>query len=272
MRRLFLSGVALFALMSAEAFAGDASGDVNDMIDQLAPKAETGPKPAAVLKPETATEQTIVDYLDASPSRAVGPAAAALKIPSPTSGHEPQILQAITGRPELQVAVNFQGESDALAPDAGDLLNTLGAALNNTRLAKQRFLIGVHTDLVGSDEYNRSVAGLRAKAIALALAERYGVTPARLETVGFGRLQSADTATGSQIRVVNLGAFATDAPTPGIVAIPAPVKPPVARKPHMATIAPWNPNAERQYAPKPARRAKVASNRPSLPSARHLRR
>ena len=81
-------------------------------------------------------------------------------------GHKSEVINAIRGLPSMQVAVAFQGASDALAPESGALLGDLGKALDNPKLANSRFVIGVQTNSVGSDEYNLDLSGLRAKAIA----------------------------------------------------------------------------------------------------------
>jgi outer membrane protein OmpA-like peptidoglycan-associated protein len=238
MRRILLSGVALISLLSASAYADSATTDVNSMVDQLAPKADAAPPSSAVLTVQTATEINVVERLQVSASRAVGGAAQAVRLPSPERGHELEILRSLAGRPAIEVAVNFQGGSDALAQESIEFLGNLAAALNNPKLAAQRFLIGVHTDLVGSDEYNLDLAGLRARAIAGALSQQFGVPSARLEPVGFGRVQGDEGSLGSQIRVVNLGDFA---PAPAVAAPVAPVAKIVRpARPHVASTTPWN--------------------------------
>lgn len=243
MRRVLLSGVALISLLSVGAHADSATTDVNSMVDQLAPKVDAAPPSSAVLTVKTATELNVVERLQGSPSRAVGGAAQAIRLPSPERGHELEILRALVGRPAIQVAVNFQGGSDALAQESIEFLGNLAAALKDPKLAEQRFLIGVHTDLVGSDEYNLDLAGLRARAIAGALSQQFGVPAGRLAPVGFGRVQSDEGSLGSLIRVVNLGDFA---PAPTVAAPVAPVAK-IARpaRVHLASIRPWNPNAHR---------------------------
>ena len=246
MRRILLSGVALISLLSVEAYADSATTDVNSMVDQLAPKADAAPPSSAVLTVKTATELNVVERLQLSPSRAVGGAAQAIRLPSPERGHELEILHALAGRPAIEVAVDFQGGSDALVQGSTEFLGNLAAALNDPKLAGQRFLIGVHTDLVGSDEYNLDLAGLRARAIAGVLSQHFSVPSGRLQPVGFGRVQSDEGSLGSQIRVVNLGDFAP-APT---VAAPVPPAAPVAKivkpaRPRLSSVTPWNPNAHR---------------------------
>ena len=113
----------------------------------------------------------------------------------------------------MQVAVAFQGASDALAPEAGVLLSDLGQALASAKLANSRVMIGVHTNSVGSDEYNVDLSGLRAKAIVEILASVHGIPPDRLVPFGFGRTRDStlpDAAADERIQVVNLGPVVQD--------------------------------------------------------------
>jgi outer membrane protein OmpA-like peptidoglycan-associated protein len=146
------------------AHAQDSSSKVNSFIKDLAPATGSDAGSIQVIPVPAATESKIVGRLAWSESRSVGGSATAAKLPATVKGHESEVMDAITGLPSMQVAVAFQGATDALATESGALLGDLGKALNNPRLANSRFVIGVHTDSVGSDEYNLDLSGLRAKA------------------------------------------------------------------------------------------------------------
>src|SRR5260221_12996771 len=68
-------------------------------------------------------------------------------------GREAETLASLHSFQSLQVAVAFQGSSDALSPEAGPLLAALGQALNDPKLQPYRFIVGVHPKSVGSDGY-----------------------------------------------------------------------------------------------------------------------
>ena len=202
----------------------------DDMINQLLP---AGAKPAAsaeaapaVLSVQAATKDQIVSLLGTPvASRSIGASGTPPLVLGP--GHEGQNLAVLRNLPSMQVAVAFQGGSDALSPDAGAVLSTLGAALNDPKLASYRFVIGVHTDSVGSDDYNLSVSSLRARAIVDTLASVQGIDRNRLVPIGFGRIDSAGSAPGAaaeRIRVVNLGdTVVQPSEAPALVQVPEPV-------------------------------------------------
>jgi len=240
--RLLALGVFLVAARSAIAAS---PGDVDDMIKQLLPADAKPVTPAgsgAVLSVQAATKDEIVNRLSLSANRSLGVGPAA---PAFVKGREAEVLHALGAFPSMEVAVAFQGGSDALAPDSGSLLETLGAALADPRLASSRMVIGVHTDSVGSDEYNLDLSNLRAKAIVDALTTVHGVPRSRLTPFGFGRIpdDSAQAkAGGERIQVVNLGASAPET---------APVTPPLAA-PQAMRVGPARPVAAR-HAGHPAR-------------------
>ena len=179
-------GVALLA--STSVFA-QSPPDASDMINQLVPAdAKTAPTDIgdSVLTVQGASRDEIVKRLGFSATRSIGTQPGA-PLPPFTKGREVEVLRALNGRPSIQVAVAFQGASDALAPESGALLGALGQALSDPKVASSRILIGVHTNSVGSDEYNLDLSQLRAKAIADTLALVYSVAHDRLIPFGFGR-------------------------------------------------------------------------------------
>jgi outer membrane protein OmpA-like peptidoglycan-associated protein len=48
------------------------------------------------------------------------------------------------------------------------------------------FMIAGHTDLVGSEIYNLALSDRRAEAVAIALANYFGIPPENLVTQGYG--------------------------------------------------------------------------------------
>ena len=207
------------------------------MIDQLVPKGAENPPndgSGSVLTLQSVTKDEIVDRLSFSPSRSLQSSPKPTKLPL-VKGQESELLAALKGMPSMQVAVAFQGASDALAPEAGALLSDLGQALASAKLSSSRVMIGVHTNSVGSDEYNLDLSGLRAKAIVDILASVHGIPRDRLVPFGFGRTPDSTlpgSATDERIQVVNLGPVAPDtAPScpetdaTSVVATPVPSAP-----------------------------------------------
>ncbi len=203
----FRASLLATVMFAAPAFAQDAG----NMVDQLLPATATPPAAAAdapVFSVQSATKSEMVGRLgSAMLTRSIDPKTAKARSLVLGQGHEAEDLAALRPLPSMQVAVAFQGASDALAPESGALLGTLAEALNDPKLASYRFVIGVHTSSVGSDEYNLSLSSLRAKAIVDQLVAVHGLSKSRLFAIGFGRIADGSTGTepAERIRVVNLG-------------------------------------------------------------------
>ena len=238
MHKFGIIATSAFVLASHPSIAQERNDSVKTMIDQLVPKGAENPPndgSGSVLTLQSVTKDEIVDRLSFSPSRSLESSPKPTKLPF-VKGQESELLAALKGMPSMQVAVAFQGASDALAPEAGVLLSDLGQALASAKLANSRVMIGVHTNSVGSDEYNVDLSGLRAKAIVEILASVHGIPPDRLVPFGFGRTRDStlpDAGADERIQVVNLGPVAQDtAPSrpeivaPTLVAKPAPSAPP----------------------------------------------
>ncbi len=262
---LLLSGV---VFLSASAAFAQASSD--DLLKQLAP-AETNAAAKALSDPvlsiQTATKDEFLSRLSSSATRNLGPAATR-GLPPFAKGREGEVMNAVRDFPSAQVAVTFQGATDALSPEAGAMLETLSQALLDPRVASSRFLIGVHTNSVGSDEYNLDLSDLRAKAIVDTLAAVHGVSRSRLVAFGFGRIGASQDPTDERIQVVNLGANAFEL-APAQAAAPTPPPAPVVthRPTHSARPVLEHP----RFHPKPAPAWAYAPPRPPRPPRHVLR-
>jgi outer membrane protein OmpA-like peptidoglycan-associated protein len=239
MHKFGIIATSAFVLASHPSIAQERNDTVKTMIDQLVPKGAENPPndgSGSVLTLQSVTKDEIVDRLSFSPSRSLESSPKPTKLPF-VKGQESELLAALKGMPSMQVAVAFQGASDALAPEAGVLLSDLGQALASAKLANSRVMIGVHTNSVGSDEYNVDLSGLRAKAIVEILASVHGIPPDRLVPFGFGRTRDStlpDAAADERIQVVNLGPVVQDtAPSrPETVAPTVVARPFVSAPPH----------------------------------------
>ncbi|WP_372623358.1 OmpA family protein [Falsiroseomonas sp.] len=111
---------------------------------------------------------------------AAGTAAAGAQPPPGTAGAQS------AERPMINLNVQFHTNSAELTPQAMRVLDELGRALNDPRLAPDRFRIAGHTDTVGPTEYNQRLSERRAAAVMDYLTTRYGVETSRIEAVGMG--------------------------------------------------------------------------------------
>jgi outer membrane protein OmpA-like peptidoglycan-associated protein len=88
--------------------------------------------------------------------------------------------------PTVNLYVNFAYKSAELEQDAMITLDRLAAALKDDRLIEWEFLIGGHTDAVGSDAYNLALSERRALSVKRYLIDAHGITEERLIEKGFG--------------------------------------------------------------------------------------
>jgi outer membrane protein OmpA-like peptidoglycan-associated protein len=92
-----------------------------------------------------------------------------------------------TPTPSIDLAVEFDFASSSLTPQATQLLSNLGDALQSPSLANLRFRLSGHTDAVGGDAANDRLSLARAESVRTFLVETLGVSPERLEAIGYGR-------------------------------------------------------------------------------------
>lgn len=101
-----------------------------------------------------------------------------------------------TKREELEASVNlyinFEFNSAELKQDALITLDRLAAALKDEKLASLDFLIGGHTDGVGSDLYNDKLSEKRAASVKRYLVSHSRIEAHRLLDKGFGEKRPLD--------------------------------------------------------------------------------
>ena len=86
----------------------------------------------------------------------------------------------------VNLAVEFEFNSATLTPQAEKLLAVLGEALGKPELSGYRFLVGGHTDAVGSDAFNLDLSARRAEATRAFLRKNHAVSDDRLVVRAFG--------------------------------------------------------------------------------------
>ena len=111
--------------------------------------------------------------------------------------------------PSIDFLVHFEFGSADLTPEARDLLDRRGAALQSDNLRDFRFRVVGHTDAIGSDS-NLKLSRERADAVKAYLVKTFQIASERLETMGLGKSQLIDPANPNsganrRIQVVNLG-------------------------------------------------------------------
>lgn len=111
---------------------------------------------------------------------------------------------------KLDFKVEFEFNSATLLPSATEVLDLLGQALTTSDLKGYRFRIGGHTDAVGSPTYNKQLSARRANAVREYLSSRFGISPDRLPTIGYGSEMPLDPRNpkdgkNRRVEIANLG-------------------------------------------------------------------
>jgi outer membrane protein OmpA-like peptidoglycan-associated protein len=115
--------------------------------------------------------------------------------------------------PTVNLYINFDYKSSELGQDARIVLDRLAEALQDQRLVAWEFLIGGHTDSIGSDAYNLALSERRALAVKQYLIAQRGISEGRLIEKGFGekRLLNPDQPTDGVNRRVQITTLALPA-------------------------------------------------------------
>ena len=112
-------------------------------------------------------------------------------------------------KPNIDIDMNFEYNSDKLAPSEMSKARTLGEALSSADLKGSTFIVEGHTDAKGSTTFNQKLSERRADAIKRFLVEDYKIPAANLVAVGYGKtkLKNKDNpfaAENRRVRVVNM--------------------------------------------------------------------
>ncbi len=86
----------------------------------------------------------------------------------------------------LNLAVEFDTASYSLRPNSIRLLNELGRALSDPRLADLAVFVNGHTDSDGSDASNLRLSYSRAESVRQYLVSNFDISPRRLLVRGYG--------------------------------------------------------------------------------------
>ncbi|MES2298037.1 MAG: OmpA family protein [Pseudomonadota bacterium] len=109
-------------------------------------------------------------------------------------GQVPRRGQPARRDPSINLQVQFTFDSAELMPQGKRQLDELAMALNHNTLMVSGFELAGHTDRVGEADYNVMLSLQRADAVRTYLAQVHGVSPSRLQTVGYGFARLLDPA------------------------------------------------------------------------------
>lgn len=106
------------------------------------------------------------------------------------SGESPADEDGKTRRPEVQgvnLDIRFETDRDTFKRKSYLLLDSLGEALTSEELKGKKIIIAGHTDSRGDEKYNLSLSRRRARQVKEYLVNKWGIDPALLQTVGYGK-------------------------------------------------------------------------------------
>jgi outer membrane protein OmpA-like peptidoglycan-associated protein len=139
-----------------------------------------------------AEETRFVDSLRNRPTRSL------------STAEREQIATIAQKRPSIDLEVNFEYNSDKIGQKATPQVTNLGQALASSELKGGTYIVAGYTDAKGGDTYNQGLSERRADAVKRFLAEKYGIDPSNLVTVGYGKSHlknPADPTSGDNRRV-----------------------------------------------------------------------
>ncbi|WP_298107675.1 OmpA family protein [Bradyrhizobium sp.] len=119
-----------------------------------------------------------------------------------------QIAAIVKSKPNIDLEINFDYNSDRISARSLRSVQALGRALANPELKGSIFIVAGHTDAAGGEEYNLNLSERRADSIKHYLVETSGIPAADLITVGYGKTKLKDPAhplseVNRRVQVVN---------------------------------------------------------------------
>jgi outer membrane protein OmpA-like peptidoglycan-associated protein len=120
-----------------------------------------------------------------------------------------QIAEAVRERPSLDFEIYFPFNSSSVQKSAVPTLQKIGQILTNEAFKDRGFLIAGHTDAKGRPEPNQVVSQRRAESVKAYLVKNYGIDPARLRVIGYGKEQLKDASQpfasiNRRVQIINL--------------------------------------------------------------------
>ena len=133
------------------------------------------------------------------------------KTRSLSSGDRERVAAIAKEKPQIDLEINFDYNSDKISAKARPAVETLGKALSNPDLKDSVFLVAGHTDAKGGDAYNQGLSERRAEAIKTYLMQKFNLQAENLMTVGYGKEQlkvkdNPLAADNRRVQVVNMAA------------------------------------------------------------------
>lgn len=126
-----------------------------------------------------------------------------------SSGERDKIAAIAKDRPNIDLEINFDFNSDRIGQAALSTVEALGKALTDPVLKGNTFILAGHTDAKGKASYNQALSERRADAVKRFLNEKYGIPAETLVTAGYGPTRLKNTndpfaAENRRVAIVNM--------------------------------------------------------------------
>lgn len=197
-----LKAIALAAALSMTAglaLAGENNVSTNQILNALKPRPVTrglsaGPQADPAVQ---AKESSFLNTVRNRSTRSL------------SMGEREQIAELAATKPNIDLEIQFDYNSAAIAKTSMPSVQALGKALSDPSLKGSTFVVAGHTDAIGGEEYNQGLSERRADTIKTYLVQNYGLSGTDLVTVGYGKTKLKDTANGAdpinrRVQVVNM--------------------------------------------------------------------
>ncbi len=120
-----------------------------------------------------------------------------------------EIATIAKDKPNIDLEITFDYNSADISAKSLPSVQALGRALTNPDLKGATFIVAGHTDAAGGEGYNQDLSERRADAIKRYLMQNYGIAPADLVTVGYGKSKLKDPSqplaeVNRRVQVVNM--------------------------------------------------------------------
>jgi outer membrane protein OmpA-like peptidoglycan-associated protein len=202
---VLLSAVAIGAAFwfgLAPAVAGDANVTEDQIVRALAPA-----KKAPLTRGLTMGPQT-----DPAATEAEGKFVQSIRgrtTRSLSTAEREEIATIAQAKPNIDLEITFDYNSADISAKSLPSVQALGRALVSPDLKGSTFIVAGHTDAAGGDGYNQDLSERRADAVKRYLMQNYGIAPADLVTVGYGKSKLKDPSqplaeVNRRVQVVNM--------------------------------------------------------------------
>jgi outer membrane protein OmpA-like peptidoglycan-associated protein len=190
---------AALSMTAGLALAGDNTISASQILNALKPKpVSRGLVPVTVPDPaQQAKDAAFLDSVRDRPPRSL------------SMSEREQIAELAAAKPNIDLEIQFDYNSAAIAKTSVSSVQALGQALSDPALKGSTFVVAGHTDAIGGDEFNQGLSERRADTIKKYLVQNYGLSGADLVTVGYGKTKLKNAANGAdpinrRVQVVNM--------------------------------------------------------------------